>query len=568
MFDLIIRNGVLIDGSGEPRRAADVGIRDGRIAAIGSVNGPATREIEAGGRIVAPGFVDPHTHYDAQAFWDPMLTPSSLHGVTTVIGGNCGFSIAPAPPDTRDYLRRLLARVEGIPLDALEGGVPWNWNGTDDYLSMLVGRLAINAGFMVGHSALRRAVMGSDATRRAARTEEVSAMCALLRNGLKAGGLGFSSSQAETHQDGAGDPVPSRFADASELIALAGVCSEFEGTSLEFIPTIKPFQESHAELMTSMSLAAGRPLNWNALHPNAANLDACLGQLAASDFARARGGKIVALSSPKGRDLRMCFATGFLLDSVNGWRDLIALPHSARRAALADPVERRRLESIADGGITGWIDQWGSHVIVETFSEETRRFVGRSVQSIADELGKRPFDALIDIVVTDDLLTAFQPPAKTLSRADWEARLRIWRDDRVVIGASDAGAHIDIIDTFNYPTTFLGTAVREQRLLPLEEAVALITSVPANLFGLFARGRISEGFCADLVIFDEATIDSRPTVTRADLPGGARRLYSEAVGIDHVLVNGKPILSHGVPTGATPGSILRSGVDTRNPSMQ
>ena len=557
----------MVDGDGDERRRADVGVSGGKIVAVGALSGPAEQVIDAEGLIVAPGFIDPHTHYDAQAFWDPLLTPSSLHGVTTVVAGNCGFSIAPAPPGTSGYLASLLSRVEGIPIEALSQGVPWDWNSNAQFMQALEGRIAPNVAFMVGHSALRRAVMTEAATQRAATEAEVGAMADLLREALAAGGLGFSSSQAETHQDGHGDPVPSRFAEPQELIALARVCREFEGTSLEFIPTAGRFEDRHVELMTAMSVAANRPLNWNALHPDAANLDACLAKLEASDRARAAGGKIVALSSPKGRDIRMCFATGFLLDSVRGWAELIALPRGRRKAALADPVERRRLEGVADGGVTGWINHWADHVIVEAFTDETRRFVGRSVGNIAAELGKRPFDALMDVVVADDLMTAFQPPTKILSAEDWAARLRIWRDDRVILGASDAGAHIDIIDTFNYPTVFLAVAVRQRGLLPLEEAISLITAAPADLFGLRDRGRIREGFSADLTIFDENLVDSAPTVTRFDLPGGAQRLYAEAKGIQHVIVNGAPILAGGAPTGLTPGRVLKSGVDTHNPSM-
>ena len=260
MLDVIIRGGKIVDGTGGPARHGDLGIRDGRIVAIGNVEEEARETIDAQGKVVAPGFVDIHTHYDAQVFWDGTLSPSSFHGITSVIGGNCGFSIAPLSPSAGGYLMRMLARVEGMPLESLEEGVPWNWKSFDDYLSQIEGTLSVNAGFMVGHCAIRRVVMGERAVGSEATAEELEQMVSLLHESLEQGGMGFSSTISPTHNDGEGKPVPSRHASREELIALAGAVRDHPGTTVEFLPGIGAFDEEKMQLMTDVSLAANRPV--------------------------------------------------------------------------------------------------------------------------------------------------------------------------------------------------------------------------------------------------------------------------------------------------------------------
>ncbi len=568
MHDVVITGGQVIDGTGAARTAADIAIDDGRITAIGCDVGAGRRRIEADGRVVAPGFVDVHTHLDVQGFWDPMLTPSPLHGVTTVLGGNCGFTVAPLDGDAAGYLMRMLAKVEGMPLEALEQGVPWDWTSTADYLDRLDGRLALNAGFSVGHSALRRVVMGPAAIERPATTDEIDRMAALLRAGLEGGAIGFSSTWSSTHNDAEGRPVPSRWATASELIALASVCGDFEGTSLEFLPGVGRWDDQTQQVMIDMTVAARRPLNWNIISVSAQSRHHWQEKLALSDRARAAGGKIVGLVIPRSPAARFCFRSGFVLDAIPGWEAAMALPPAAKLALLRDTAARARLdEDSRRPSPMRHLAEWGAMRIVETFTEPTKRYEGRTVADIATEEGKAPFDALVDIVVADDLRTSFCFARADDSDADWAARAEVWRDPRAVVGASDAGAHLDMLATFSFSTDLLAFGVREHRLLTTEEAVRLLTSVPADLYGLRQRGRLAEGWYADIVVFDEATVGPEEVVTRFDLPGGAGRLYAGARGVDHVLVNGEPIVADRTLTQSTPGTLLRSGRDTATPAL-
>ena len=565
MLDCRILGGTVIDGTGGPRRRADIGIRDGRIVAIGKLDEDAGRTIDATGLVVTPGFVDIHTHYDAQLFWDPTASPSPLHGVTTVIGGNCGFTIAPVAPQEADYLMRMLARVEGMPLESLEAGVPWGkWQSYGEWLDCLDGTIAVNAGFLVGHSALRRVVMG-EGTGEPATDDQIARMVQLLHESLAAGGLGFSSSNAPTHNDASGQPVPSRAATRDELVALAGAVRDHPGTTLEFIPTIGAFAEAHMDLMASMSLAANRPLNWNVLGVNAQNPDGHRQQLSASDYAADRGARVVALTVPDNMRFRLSLLSGFILDALPGWRETMALPPADKMKVLADPDERRRLNegaSSPEAGPLRGMANWKALTISETFAKENEGATGRTVGEVAAERGQDPFDALCDIAIADELRTGLLPRLGNDDDATWKMRLEVWRDPRAVLGASDAGAHLDMIDSFTYTTALLGQSVRERQLLPLEEAVHLLTDVPARLYGLRGRGRLEEGWQADIVVLDEDRVGPGPIVTRNDLPAGAGRLYGDADGIEHVLVNGVEIATGGTFTGDRPGTLLRSGRDT------
>ena len=567
MLDLVIRGGQVVDGTGAPRRPADIGIRDGRIVSIGRVDEPAARTVDADGAIVAPGFIDVHTHYDAQVMWDPALTPSSLHGVTTVIAGNCGFSMAPLSTDSAGYLMRMLARVEGMPLSALEGALSWDWRSTADYLDRVEGTVALNIGFMVGHSAIRRVVMGPAATERAATAEELDKMKQLLRDGLGAGGLGFSSSLAQSHSDADGEPVPSRHASYDELLELAGVCGEFDGTSLELVPhTGAEFPDAVQALMVDMSVRAGRPLNWNLLNPRASNQEEIDSKLAVGDRAEAAGGRVVGLVMPLPILTRLNFESGFVLDMLPGWEKPMALATAEKERMLSDRGERARLRELAgQDHPMKVVARWDDYLFYECFSDATRGYQGRRVGDIAAEEGRDAFDVLVEVALADGLRTSFGRQPVPDTDADWEARRRVLADPRALVGASDAGAHLDMINTFSYSTQLLEKAVREQQILELEPAVHMLTQAPAQLYGIKDRGVLREGAWADVVVFDEGTVGCGPLHTRRDLPGGAGRLFADGIGIDRVLVGGTEVVVEGRATGDLPGRVLRSGRDTASP---
>jgi N-acyl-D-aspartate/D-glutamate deacylase len=574
MLDLLIRDAEIVDGTGAPARHGDVGVSNGRIVAVGppgQVDDLAAKTVDAQGQTLAPGFVDLHTHYDAQLFWDPTASPSVQHGVTTVFGGNCGFTLAPAAADQHDYLTRMLARVEGMPLDALRAGLDWGWASFGDWLNRLEGRIAVNAGFLVGHSALRLAAMGSDAVGGEAGPEQIEKMVAVLHDALDAGALGLSTSQSPTHNDAAGQPVPSRSASRDELVALAAGVRDHPGTTLEaIIPgCLSGFTDDDIALLTDMSVAADRPLNWNLLGVSSANPDGHQRQLRAFQAAAQRGGRVVALTLPQAMKIRLSFLSGFVLDGLPGWRDTMHLPVPERLTALADPEVRRRLAegaSSKEAGMLRGLAQWDRLVMVETFAAENADATGRSVGEIAAARGGEPFDTLLDIVIADELRTGLSPPLTGDDAADWRARAEVWQHPGAVIGGSDAGAHLDMMCGAIYTTSLLGRGVREHRVITLEEAVRLVTDVPARFYGLTERGRIVPGWHADLVMFDSATIDHGPERTRYDLPSGAPRLVADAYGISSVLVGGVEVCRDGAATGALPGTVLRSGRDTETVS--
>jgi len=574
MLDLLIRDAEIVDGTGAPARHGDVGVSNGRIVYVGPVgraDDPAAKTLDAQGQTLAPGFVDLHTHYDAQLFWDPTASPSVQHGVTTVFGGNCGFTLAPAAAEQHDYLTRMLARVEGMPLDALRAGLDWGWASFGEWLNRLDGRIAVNAGFLVGHSALRLAAMGSDAVGSEATPDQIERMVAVLHDALDAGALGLSTSQSPTHNDGAGQPVPSRSASKEELVALAAGLRDHPGTTLEaIIPgCLSGFTDDDIALLTDMSVAADRPLNWNLLGVSAANPDGHRRQLRASEVAAQRGGRVVALTLPQAMKIRLSFLSGFVLDGLPGWRDTMHLPVPERLAALADPEVRRRLAegaSSKEAGMLRGLAQWDRMVIVESFAPENADATGRSVGEVAAARGGKPFDTLLDVVIADELRTGLSPPLTGDDAADWRARAEVWRHPGAVIGGSDAGAHLDMMCGAIYTTSLLGRGVREHQVVTLEEAVRLITDVPARFYGLSERGRIVPGWHADLVLFDPATVDHGPERTRYDLPSGAPRLVADAYGITSVWVGGVEVCRDGAATGALPGTVLRSGRDTETVS--
>jgi N-acyl-D-aspartate/D-glutamate deacylase len=392
-------------------------------------------------------------------------------------------------------------------------------------------------------------------------------MAALLGGALTDGAMGLSTSQSNTHNDGSGQPVPSRSASHQELLALAAAVRAQPGTQLEaIIPgCLSGFTDDDIDLLTGMSKAADRPLNWNVLGVSAGNPEGHEKQLRAGEVAAGRGGRVVALTLPHSTKIRLSFLSGFVLDGLPGWRETMHLPVAERLRALADPQVRRRLNEGAhseEAGILRGLANWERLIVVETFARENHDATGRTVGEVAAARGGEPFDTLLDVVIADELRTGLSPRPFGDDEADWKMRAQVWRNRDAVIGGSDAGAHLDMMCGAIYTTSLLGHGVREHQVVPLEEAVRLITDVPARLYGLKERGRITPGWNADMVMFDPATVDHGPEQTRYDLPAGAPRLVADARGITSVWVAGVEVCHDGVATGAMPGTVLRSGRDT------
>ncbi|MFB6845989.1 amidohydrolase family protein [Streptomyces sp. NPDC056373] len=576
MLDHVIRGATVVDGTGAPAFTADVGIRDGRIAVLGTVTEEARSAEDATGLVLTPGFVDPHTHYDAQLFWDPYATPSLNHGVTTVAGGNCGFTLAPLHPDRpedADYTRRMMSRVEGMALVALEEGAPWSWHSFGEYLDALEGRIAVNAGFMVGHCALRRYVMGPDAVGGQPTQQQLAAMVRLLREAMDAGAWGLSTTQSSSHSDGDGQPVASRHAQPAELLALSRAVGECEGTQIEAIVAgcLDQFSDAEIDLFVEMSAVAGRPLNWNVLTIDAAVPERVPRQLLASEQARKAGGRVVALTMPILTPMNMSLGTFCALNLIPGWGPVLGLPVPERIEKLRDPEVRAELLRRArskEAGVFRRLANFGRYVIGDTYSEANAGLTGRVVNDIAEERGQEPFACLVEICADDELRTVLWPMPTDNDPASWALRAETWRHEDVLLGGSDAGAHLDRMCGAPYTTRFLGDCLRGRKLVGPEQAVKMLTDDPARLFGLRERGRIREGWHADLVLLDPERIDAGPATLVHDLPGDSPRLDSRALGVRAVWVNGVEAIRDDVVTGAVPGRVLRSGRDTETVSTR
>lgn len=570
MLDHLITGGLIVDGTGTPGHVGDLGIRDGRIVAIGpvgSITEEATETLDATGLIVCPGFVDPHTHYDAQLMWDPFATPSNVHGVTSMIAGNCGFTLAPLRAGDADYTRRMMAKVEGMSLAALEQGVEWNWETFEEYLDRLDGDIAINTGFMVGHCALRRYVMGEDATSGEATPEQVEEMVAELRRAIEVGGLGFSTTLSTTHSDGNGVPVASRHASVDELVALAAEVGAHEGTSLEgaFTGGLDQFFDDEIELIAKMTGAAKRTMNWNVLTVDSKVPERIPRQLSAAGPAEAAGGRVIALTMPVLVPMNMNFGTFCSFNLMPGWGEILGLPLTERIEKLSDPDVRAGMverSHSAEAGVFRRLADWDNYVIGDTFSKTNEGLTGRRASDLAAEWGIDSFSALVKVAIEDDLRTVLWPGSPDNDPESWAMRAEVWDDPRAMIGGSDAGAHLDRMSGAPYTTRFLGDMLRGRKLTSIERAVQLITDDPARLFGLVDRGRLVEGYHADVVVFDPAEIGAGTATLVHDLPGDSPRLTAEAKGMVRVYVNGVVTVKDSEATGVRPGKILRSGTDT------
>lgn len=562
--EVVIRGGTVYDGSGRAPIRADVAIAGGRIAAVGRVGERGRLDIDATGLAVAPGFIDAHTHYDCQLFWDGRATPSPWHGVTTVVIGNCGFTVAPCRPEHRETLMRLLAFVEGMPLATLRAGLPWSWTGFPAYLEALERRgLGVNVAALVGHSAVRVEVMGEAAMERAATEEERARMAAVVQEALAAGAIGWSTSLSPTHffaDDGR--PAPSRLAEVDELLALAvAVRDRGRRAVIEVAPrsTVGSVDDRAAEQqeLAALARAGGALLTWAPLFQSPYQPGAALRVLDDAARLQQAGVRVVPQVGCRPLELRFDFAVpGFGLENNPFWRTIMALPRSERRARFADPAFRDELRTMSQGFVAALAPAWDRLVLRLPARSSTAGWRDHSVAAIAARLGKDPLDAFCDLVLEDDLEGQW---GALLFNVDEEEMAAMLRHPAGLLALSDAGAHGDTLCDQGYATTLLGHWVRERGALTLEAGIRLLTSVPAEHLGLAARGRLAPGCAGDVVVFDPARIGTQPTEPVGDLPGGERRLLQRARGIVHVLVNGEPVVRDGTPQDTLPGRVLRHG---------
>jgi len=562
MADLVIRDALLCDGSGREAARGDLAVTGDRIAAVGRVAERGAREVDGAGLALAPGFIDVHTHYDCQLFWDPQASPSPWHGVTTVVMGNCGFTIAPCREADRETLMQLLLFVEGMPIETLRAGIAWAWEDFAGYLGALERQgVGPNVAAFIGHSAVRYRVMGRAAVERAATPEECAAMAALVREGMAAGAIGWSTSLSPTHFFGDGTPAPSRLADEAELLALARALADLECGVIEIAPrtTIGPPADKAEEQRSFAGLAraSGKVVSWAPLLDNPFAPGSAQQIIAEAAELQARGVQVVPQVGCRPLEVRFDFTEpAFYLEQNPFWRPIMAKSRDERRRLFADAEFRAELGR-QTGFVAALAQGWDRLVLRLAASEGVRRWQDRSVAEIAAAEGRAPLDVFCDLVLEDDLATQW---GVVLMNHDERAVAELIRHPAGLLALSDAGAHVDTLCDQGFTTYLLGHWVRELRALALEEAVRLVTAVPAERYGLHGRGRLAPGYAADLVLFDPARVAMRPTEMVYDLPRGQRRLLQRAEGIVDVLVNGTPVVADGAPTRRHPGRVLRGGV--------
>ena len=556
-YDLLIKDGFLVDGSGMPGYYGDLGVADGKIVAMGKLDGPAKDSVDARGLVVAPGFIDVHTHYDAQLFWDPFATPSSWHGFTSVFMTNCGFGLAPCKPADRDYITRMLSKVEAMPLGSLKAGVPWNWESYGEYLDAVDQRLGVNVMALAPHSTIRYNVMGEDACERNATAEEIASMQAVVKDCVTAGAFGFSSSYGPVHFDGNGKPVPSRFASQDETVALASTLKDFQrGTICVIPPGIPQIGPSDMEYMTRLSRESGRPVLWNLLSQTWAAPDHWRQVLDWTEEAFRDGARVHPLALCERFDLTFSLR-GAVFEDLPAWKNASTGPRSQKIANLSNPEIRAAMQRDLDDPAPKVFSKRMQDVFVSNVQlDEHKQFVGRNVADIGQQLGKTPLEAMLDIAVAENLDTQFL--IKGFLNGDEEAVQGLTESPYVLSGGSDGGAHVSFLCQVTYSSYLLEHWVRKKKAFSLEQAVRKLTFDPATLLGIPNRGLLKTGLAADLTIFDPDTVQAQEKEFVADFPGGASRLVAKAEGYRYTVVNGQLLMRDGEPTGTHPGRVLRS----------
>jgi N-acyl-D-amino-acid deacylase len=562
-YDLVIKNGTVVDGTGLPGYRADVGVRHGRIVTIGRIRERAREVLDAEGQVVAPGFIDGHTHMDAQIFWDPLGTSSCWHGITSVVMGNCGFTLAPCAKENKHLVVRNLQRAEDIPPAAMEAGIQWRWTTYPEFLDCLdTLPKGINYAGYVGHSAVRTYVMGDRAFEQKAATEDdLKAMEREVRDAIRAGAVGFTTSRSPAHETPEGRYVASRMAPWDEVRRLVGVMGElnaglFEiaGEGVDRAPNDPGLRDYHVRLR-DLAVESGRPVTFGVFSRRDAP-DVWRKYLALLDETAAAGGRMFAQVHSRSLSALLSFKTQTPFDHLPVWKDVRTLPSAEQRRQLRDPEMRRRL--IAASGESDGRRPLGTEAKLADYDRllvfDTVEGPHRTIAEVARERGQHPAETMIDLALAKDLDFFFLQP---VANEDQDYALEIMRHPRAVVTFSDSGAHVSQLMDSSLQTHLLSHWVRRKQAFTLEQAVRMLTLVPATLWGFADRGLVREGMAADFVVFDPATIAAEMPEVVDDLPAGARRLVQRTRGIAATIVNGEVLLRDGKHTGALPGRLLR-----------
>jgi len=558
-YDLLIKNGTVVDGTGAKPRRADIAIAAGKIAEIGQVTEGAKKTIDASDLIVTPGFVDPHTHYDAQICWDPYITSSSWHGVTSVIMGNCGVGIAPCKPASHEIAAWDLVNVEAIPFDVLGKGVTWDWETFPEYMNAAQRRgSGINLGFIAALTPFRHFVMGEESMERAANASETAQIKALIKEAVAAGAMGLSTTTIPQHIGYKGRPIACRNASRDEFKAYANALKELGKGSMELALTksVGEIADEEYELLDFLLTESGRPITWLAVLNRDDMPEAALATLRKAEPLIRRGGIPQVTCRPL--IIQINLKAPFIFANLACWNPVFNQPPEVQTKVYRDPKFRQEFrEALKRPAVFN--GKWERLEVKEVANPAFRPLLGKTVAEIARERGCDGVDAFLDLALEDNLGMEF---TMELFNADESRIPELITDSRVMVGLSDGGAHVDMLCDAGYCTYLLGRWVREKQVMTLEQAVKRITSEPADFFGLKTRGRLLPGMAADVVVLDYNTVGSNKRgEMRNDLPGSGRRLVMPARGIEHVIVNGQELYNEGKLSDAMPGQVLRSGTD-------
>jgi N-acyl-D-amino-acid deacylase len=538
MDDFLIRGATLYDGSGAQPYRADLAVRDGRIHAIGaSLPHAALRVIDAAGLALMPGIIDSHTHFDAQLTWDPYVRPSPGLGVTTAVIGNCGFTIAPCRPQDRELTMRNLTQVEGMSLAVLTRGIRWEFETFAEYLAHLRERgCAVNLAAYVGHSSLRTWVMGANANRREATSAEIAEMAAMVREAMDAGAVGLASSTSPAHNGDGGLPMPSRLASDAEHLALI----EAMGAGGRGVYMVTKGAQMPVALLEEMAARSGRPVMIAALLHNGTNPGAVFADLDAISAANARGHRLIGQVSCCPLTMEYTLASPYPVEGLASWKRALGLQGAALEAVLADPKFRQgvRAELAAQSAFRLFNGEWNKVYVVQVAQQRHRELEQRSIAELAHNQGKDPLDVMLDLALDEDLTTIF---TAQLLNSDENAVARLLNHPHSLVSLSDAGAHLTFFNDAGFGLHLMGHWARERGVMSLAEAVRRLTSQSAEIFGLPGRGLLREGHAADLLLFDPATVGRGVSRRVFDLPGGAPRLHTDAIGVHGVWVNGEQV---------------------------